>query len=485
MKALNALGHPVKWLWVMKKLNTPLSVSSYPVGTLKGAEAFGYPIPISSTWYDRGDIYFDEEEIGLIRSFLRYRVDADATYPDRMARVIFSLSRQIKRHHISAASLRGRNLAQLLARLKREQELFLLMIGFMSYRGSIQMSEVLTERLRMILLFRLGLKGKAAEIDRYIDRISLPLFESIVAEEQAAALKTSIGWIRSSAGERARRLSRYHRRFDWMAYHWFIGQPRSDADLNQRFARLSKKAVRQLSVMKAEAEDHERAVRGIERELGLSTNERRVVRQFRTWLFLRTFVKDNINQAGYVLLPLLQAIADRGGIERRLIPFLTLDEIHSLRRFSRSELLRRIEERQGGFGGGILHLQFRFGPLPGMKSAAVEKSGGESEQIKGSVAFPGLVRGIVRVLHGPSEQGTFKRGEILVTSMTTPDLLPAMEKALAFVTDEGGITSHAAIVAREMKKPCVIGTRTGTKLLKTGDRVEVDATRGIVRKVNQ
>ena len=71
----------------------------------------------------------------------------------------------------------------------------------------------------------------------------------------------------------------------------------------------------------------------------------------------------------------------------------------------------------------------------------------------------------------------------MVAIQTMPELLPAMNKAVAFVTDIGGITSHAAIVAREMKKPCVIGTRIGTKILKDGDRVEVDATKGIVKKL--
>lgn len=482
MKAVNALGRPVKWLWVMKKLNTPLSVSSYPLGTIKGAEVFGYPTPIRSTWYDRGDIYFDEEEIQLIRSFIRYKIEVDPKYPDRVAKAIFDLSSKIARHTISANSLTGQTLRQLVARLKREQELFLQMIGFMSYRGSIQMSDVLTERLRILLLYRLGLKGAVEEVDQYVDRVSLPVFESVVAEEKKAALKASIGWARLSAGERTRRLAWHRRTFDWMAYHWFVGHPRSDAELMKRFTRLSTSARPQLSAMKAEAERNERVIERIKRELGFSASERRLVRQFRTWLFLRTFVKDNINRAGYALLPLLHAIADRLGIHRRLIVYLTLGELHSLFHLSKSEIERRIHERTGGFSGGILNLRFQFGSLPGTVST-VET--GEGEVLKGSVAYPGLVRGVVRVLHGPSEQGRFKRGEILVTSMTTPDLLPAMEKAAAFVTDEGGITSHAAIVAREMKKPCVIGTRTGTKLLQTGDRVEVDATRGVIRKVNQ
>ena len=76
-----------------------------------------------------------------------------------------------------------------------------------------------------------------------------------------------------------------------------------------------------------------------------------------------------------------------------------------------------------------------------------------------------------------------KDGDVLVTNMTTPNYLVAMKKAVAFITDEGGITCHAAIIAREMKKPCIIGTKNATKVLKDGDLVEVDANKGIVRKL--
>ena len=69
--------------------------------------------------------------------------------------------------------------------------------------------------------------------------------------------------------------------------------------------------------------------------------------------------------------------------------------------------------------------------------------------------------------------------------MTTPDFVMAMEKAIAFVTDEGGITCHAAIVAREMKKACIVGTETATQALKDGDLVEVDAERGVVKIIKK
>lgn len=101
--------------------------------------------------------------------------------------------------------------------------------------------------------------------------------------------------------------------------------------------------------------------------------------------------------------------------------------------------------------------------------------------IRGEIAQKGRVTGRVKILRRRDQVDEVKEGDVIVSPMTTPDFLPAMEKAIAFVTDEGGITCHAGIVARELKKPCIIGTKIATEILKDGNVVEVDADHGIVR----
>ena len=88
---------------------------------------------------------------------------------------------------------------------------------------------------------------------------------------------------------------------------------------------------------------------------------------------------------------------------------------------------------------------------------------------------------IVDLTEGPPRADLCEEGEVLVCEMTTPDFLPLMKKAVAVVTDLGGTLSHAAIVARELRIPCVMATQHATKVLKNGDLVEVDAPLGIVR----
>ena len=107
------------------------------------------------------------------------------------------------------------------------------------------------------------------------------------------------------------------------------------------------------------------------------------------------------------------------------------------------------------------------------------------DEIKGMTAYSGQVEGIVKIVAVVADISKIKEGEILVSPATNPDLVVAMKKAAAFVTDMGGITSHAAIVSREMKKPCIVGTKIATKVLHDGDIVNVDANTGIVKIIER
>lgn len=100
--------------------------------------------------------------------------------------------------------------------------------------------------------------------------------------------------------------------------------------------------------------------------------------------------------------------------------------------------------------------------------------------IRGLIAYKGHVTGPAKIILVESDMVKLVEGDVLVSSATNPDLILAMKKASAFVTDMGGITSHAAIVAREMKKPCIVGTGKATRLIRDGDIVEVNANDGIV-----
>lgn len=105
------------------------------------------------------------------------------------------------------------------------------------------------------------------------------------------------------------------------------------------------------------------------------------------------------------------------------------------------------------------------------------------EEFSGQTGCIGKAKGIVKIIIRPSDMDKMNKGDILVSIATDPDIVPAMKKAAAIVTEQGGVTSHAAIVSRELGIPCVIGTKIATRVLRDGDLVEVDANKGIVRKI--
>ncbi len=104
-------------------------------------------------------------------------------------------------------------------------------------------------------------------------------------------------------------------------------------------------------------------------------------------------------------------------------------------------------------------------------------------QLSGHIGSPGRVQGTVRIVTNPTGI-TLQPTDILVCDMTSPAYIQLMQQAAAVVTDRGGMLSHAAIIAREIKKPCIVGTGNATEQLNNGDLIEVDADTGVIRKIS-
>ncbi len=101
----------------------------------------------------------------------------------------------------------------------------------------------------------------------------------------------------------------------------------------------------------------------------------------------------------------------------------------------------------------------------------------------GVIAYKGIIRGTARIVRLQKEINKVKKNDIIISPMTTEFMLPALRKAGGWVTDEGGLLCHAAIIAREMHKPCLTSVKIATKIFKDGDAVEIDAVMGVIKKI--
>jgi phosphohistidine swiveling domain-containing protein len=181
---------------------------------------------------------------------------------------------------------------------------------------------------------------------------------------------------------------------------------------------------------------------------------------------------------------LAETIAKQNKFSQSLILALTAKELENYYQTSRLPDRRELKKR---FARSALivkqaHQQLFVGKaVDQIEAILVKVSAGNT--IKGQTAYQGVARGVARIVLNPKNRSTFNKGDILVTGMTRPEFLILMKKAGAIVTDAGGILSHAAITARELKKPCVIGTKISTKVFKDGDQIEVDANKGTISKI--
>jgi phosphohistidine swiveling domain-containing protein len=203
-------------------------------------------------------------------------------------------------------------------------------------------------------------------------------------------------------------------------------------------------------------------------------------------IFMRNRMKELGQQVWFAFEGLAQELAKDLKLKREDFYQLLIDEVISSLDAKKSVVLgKEIEERKKGFincqlkakevlltGKVVKELVDYYSP----------KSEGETF-VKGSVACKGNIKGIAQIILSPKELSSFKEGNILITNMTTPDFVIALKKASGIITNEGGVTCHAAIISRELNIPCIIGTKNATTVFKNGDLIEMDSDKGIVRKI--
>lgn len=221
----------------------------------------------------------------------------------------------------------------------------------------------------------------------------------------------------------------------------------------------------------------------------LPNNQKVLAEYIQNVMFLRDRRKIFINKCLTIIQRIAEIIFKRAGVEQNLIPYYTVDELLNGVKYL-EENYKNLRVRKDGFellidySGNVKMLNTSIdSDADKVKSyfMGLQSPNKNENVIVGQIGAKGKVRGRVRIVLDVNSNHGFQNNEILVTGMTRPEYVPLMKKAAAIVTDEGGITCHAAIVSRELGKPCVIGTKIATQILKTGDEIEVDAEKGVIK----
>jgi len=285
-------------------------------------------------------------------------------------------------------------------------------------------------------------------------------------------------------------LDSHVRQFDWMQYHY------DGPEILDRayFIRLLKaelhqnaNAEEQLRQMREKQKELAVKQRDMENRMEFSGEERLWIQVARACVHLKGLRKDVIFRSSRNVRGFLTEIGKRLGVSLKHVRYLTMDEAEALlkknQRADETELETRLQKSVFYADNGRMTI-FTGNHVEKYRSLIVaEEAQVDVRELKGTPACAGVARGTVKIIVHADEMGKMNEGDILVSVATNPNLVPAMKKAAAIVTDEGGLTCHAAIVSREMGIPCIVGTKKATKAFKDGDEVEVNATNGIVRKL--
>lgn len=254
---------------------------------------------------------------------------------------------------------------------------------------------------------------------------------------------------------------KYHvSHFDWFGTHHWMGNAYSEKDCLKQIQEQSKKS----NLIKLEAEEE-------------------MFNLLRTIMFWRTHFAEVTASVVFRSRVCLQNFAKSVGLTYdELLCFSSNNILSSFSNKTVADSLRdqadTILERKDGYGCFVDEKGFEH-IITGQKlsdvMSTVIKTKAQEKILKGNVASKGpKVRAKIKVLLEPKDFVKFERGDILVAPETTPDFVPYMKLASAIITDRGGITSHAAIISRELGIPCITGTQQATTILTDGMTVEVD-----------
>lgn len=278
----------------------------------------------------------------------------------------------------------------------------------------------------------------------------------------------------------------HHKKWCWVPYT-YVG-PAYDLDyyleIWSSFLRQKINIKKELSKLYSSSQNTRQERLELFKKIKIDKSYRNVFDLAAQIVWLKAYRKDVLFHGCYIQDRILKELGKRAGLSLMQMKHLAHFEINKFNNISANELNQRIKF-------SVIHtVKAKTKIISGPKAKAFlakqffEKVTIEDvSELKGTPACVGRVKGVIKVIDAPEEMGKMNAGDIMVSHATFPSLVPAMKKAAAIVTDDGGLTCHAAIVARELKTPCVVGTKIATKVLKDGDRVEVDANEGVVRKI--
>ncbi len=273
-------------------------------------------------------------------------------------------------------------------------------------------------------------------------------------------------------------------------FHWYKNTWAYIYELDKNyFTKLIKKDLQDLSARQKEVKQIQNYIGNLKKKKNNVYKKRKIQRELKNlfYMFFRmTDWRDERKKVdacipNYYLYQILKKIMKENKISENLAGMLVYPEVNGWK--LSKKLINTLQKRSKSalyFCTVRKKCQWLYGKKAKEMFNILVKSIGKRD-LKGAIANKGIAAGKVKIIEVKADFSKIQKGDILVATMTRPEFVPLMKIAGAIITNEGGITCHAAVISRELNKPCIIGTQVATEVLKDGDLVEVDANKGVVK----
>ncbi len=450
-------------------------------------------IPINNFWCESitFGVYYKGFELKELAEVIKNKIISNPSFAKDNISNCYKLGDILLKSSDVANTIQLNNFtnSDLLTLLNRFRETYLNFLPYLVYPHAIEryFMKIISVELKDHLI---SIK-KVAEFDRIYEILTTPTIHEV--DEQIDLLKVSIDLKKHGLTQKTKKLiEEVKNKYDWQPFWTITAKPLTfDYFKNavEALADSNNNLIDEIASINQGQKERKKNLLTIFKETKAPKTLKAYVELLQGYMYLRTYRKNIISKAHFLHMPLLTEISRRMEIGND-ITLISYEEMIAYLKNGEVVSKKVIDERKDAWA--VLSIDGQISIISGKKSVegvaskyGIEdvKQQASQKQVKGQAACLGKATGRARIIKNIREFGKIKRGDVLITPMTTPDYVPVMKKVAAIVTDEGGVTCHAAIVSREFNIPCIVGTSNATKVFCDGDLVEVDANTGIAKIV--
>jgi len=431
------------------------------------------------------DWFWDSDEMRTKREMILSAVKADPAFAERALEIGIKNQRSFAAYSdsISTLDLATASDDTLRDTFKKLHEL-LISVTTWSYAMDAFLSDGQEDWLVVLIKKELGSKATS----NAIESLTLPVFSSFVNDAEILFLR-----ICASLSDRSRAntlAKEYEERYFWIRSNYReYARVSAAVILNEAEAWVSQNKgvdiAQKISHEEGRIAENVQKKKAAYEDLNISGDLKSILRMAEIFTALQDKRKERVLRMNTLLYEFAVETGKRFSLPNPLYFYASAEELFSLYDGKKLSIADLESRHRDGFLAVYYMSGYKIIHAETYKKEGIDKNffkiHSDVSEIRGTTAYRGKVTGVARVLRNAKDISIFNEGEILVANQTTPEYVPAMKKAAAIVTDQGGITCHAAIVARELKLPAIIGTKIATKVIKDGDRIEVDAEKGVIR----